>query len=83
MHILLIHSNEAGMQAISQEDAGRMVAAYGAYTEAVKAISHASGLRGTPCAGQSARAGAKASVSASSAAATSLARAARKATSLP
>jgi hypothetical protein len=35
-YMLLIHSNEAGMEATSQEDIGRMVAAYGAYTEAVK-----------------------------------------------
>jgi hypothetical protein len=35
-YMLLIHSNEAAMQANSQEDIGRMVAAYSAYTEAVK-----------------------------------------------
>ena len=47
------------------------------------AISHASGLRGMPEAGQSASAAANASASASSAAATSPVRAARKATSFP
>jgi hypothetical protein len=35
-YMLLIHSSEAGMQAASHEDIGRMIAAYGAYTEAVK-----------------------------------------------
>ena len=45
--------------------------------------SHASGLSGVPWTGQSARAAANASESASSAAATSPVRAARKATSLP
>ena len=35
-YMLLIHSNEAATRALSQEDIGRMVAAYGAYTEAVK-----------------------------------------------
>jgi hypothetical protein len=32
-YMLLIHSDEAGMQATSQEDIGRMVAAYGACTQ--------------------------------------------------
>jgi hypothetical protein len=45
--------------------------------------SHASGLAGTPLAGQSTSAEANASESASSAPATSRVRAARKATSLP
>jgi len=47
------------------------------------ANSHASGARGTPCAGQVASALAKASDSASSAPARSRVRAARKASSLP
>ena len=47
------------------------------------AMSHASGLSGTPLAGQSASAAAKASDNASSAPATSRVRAASKATSLP
>ena len=34
--MLLAHSNEAGIQATSQEDIGRMVAAYGAYTHTVQ-----------------------------------------------
>jgi hypothetical protein len=34
-YLLLIHRNEAGMQAASQEDIGRVTAAYGAYTEAM------------------------------------------------
>src|ERR1700736_4251151 len=34
-YMLLIHSSEAGMQAATQEDVGRMTAAYAAYTEAM------------------------------------------------
>jgi hypothetical protein len=35
-YMLLIYGNEAGMQAASKETAGQMLAAYGAYTEAMK-----------------------------------------------
>ena len=35
-YMLLIYGNETGMLAASQEKAGQMMAAYGAYTEAMK-----------------------------------------------
>jgi hypothetical protein len=35
-YLLLIYGNEAGMQAASKADVEKMVAAYGAYTEALK-----------------------------------------------
>jgi len=35
-YLLLIYGNEANMLSASQETAGQMLAAYGAYTEAVK-----------------------------------------------
>jgi hypothetical protein len=35
-YMLLIYGNEAGLQSASKEMVGQMVAAYGAYTEAVK-----------------------------------------------
>ncbi len=35
-YMLLIFGNEAGMQAASKAEAGQMMAAYGAYTEAMK-----------------------------------------------
>jgi hypothetical protein len=35
-YLLLIYGNEAGMLAASKETVGQMMAAYGAYTEAVK-----------------------------------------------
>ena len=35
-YLLLIYGNEAGMLSASQEMAGQMIAAYGAYTEAMK-----------------------------------------------
>ena len=35
-YLLLIYANEAGMASASQESVGQMLAAYGAYTEAVK-----------------------------------------------
>jgi hypothetical protein len=35
-YLLLIYGNEAGMQAASKADIEKMVAAYGAYTEAMK-----------------------------------------------
>ena len=35
-YLLLIYGNEAGMQAASKADMEKMVAAYGAYTEAMK-----------------------------------------------
>ncbi len=35
-YLLLIYGNEAGMQAASKADIEQMVAAYGAYTEAMK-----------------------------------------------
>jgi len=35
-YLLLIYANESGMQSASQEQAGQMLAAYGAYTEATK-----------------------------------------------
>jgi hypothetical protein len=35
-YLLLIYGNEAGMQAASKADIEKMVAAYGAYTEAIK-----------------------------------------------
>jgi hypothetical protein len=35
-YLLLIYGNEAGMQAASKADIEKMVAAYGAYTEALK-----------------------------------------------
>jgi hypothetical protein len=35
-YMLLIYGNEAGMLAASKETAGQMLAAYGAYTEAMK-----------------------------------------------
>jgi hypothetical protein len=35
-YVLLIYSNEAGMQAASKADADQMMAAYGAYGEAMK-----------------------------------------------
>jgi hypothetical protein len=34
-YMLLIHSNEANMQTRSEDDIGRMLAAYGAYAEAM------------------------------------------------
>jgi len=34
-YMLLIHASEAGLQAASEQDIGRMHAAYGAYTEAM------------------------------------------------
>ena len=35
-YLLLIYGSEAGMQAASKADVEKMVAAYGAYTEAIK-----------------------------------------------
>jgi|SRR5215467_4906200 len=35
-YMLLIYSNEAGFQAASKEQVGQVMAAYGAYTEAMK-----------------------------------------------
>jgi hypothetical protein len=35
-YMLLIYGNEAGMQAVKQADIDQMMAAYGAYTEALK-----------------------------------------------
>ena len=35
-YLLLIYANESGIQSASQEQAGQMLAAYGAYTEATK-----------------------------------------------
>ena len=35
-YLLLIYADEAGLQTASQEQAGQMIAAYGAYTEATK-----------------------------------------------
>jgi hypothetical protein len=35
-YMLLIYSNEAGMQTVSTADAEQMMAAYGAYTEALR-----------------------------------------------
>ena len=35
-YMLLIHGNETAMRTATQEDTGRILAAYGAYTEAVK-----------------------------------------------
>ena len=35
-YLLLIYANEAGMQTATQEQVGQRLAAYGAYTEAVK-----------------------------------------------
>ena len=35
-YLLMIYGNEAGMKTASKEVVGQMVAAYGAYTEAVK-----------------------------------------------
>ena len=35
-YLLLIYGNEAGIQAASKADVEKMVAAYGAYTEAIK-----------------------------------------------
>ena len=35
-YVLLIYGNEAGMQAASKADTEKMIAAYGAYTEAIK-----------------------------------------------
>ena len=35
-YLLLIYANESGMQSPTQEQAGQMLAAYGAYTEATK-----------------------------------------------
>ena len=35
-YLLLIYGNESGMQAASKADIEKMVAAYGAYTEALK-----------------------------------------------
>ena len=35
-YMLLIYSNEAGFQAASKEQVGQTMAAYGAYTEAMK-----------------------------------------------
>ncbi len=35
-YLLLIYGNEAGMQSASKADVEKMVAAYGAYTEALK-----------------------------------------------
>ena len=35
-YILLIYGNEAAMQSASQENVGQMIAAYAAYTEAMK-----------------------------------------------
>jgi|SRR5450631_2191358 hypothetical protein len=35
-YLLMIYGSEAGMQAATKEQVGQMVAAYGAYTEAVK-----------------------------------------------
>lgn len=35
-YMLMIFGNEAGMQAASKEQVGQMIAAYGAYTEALK-----------------------------------------------
>jgi hypothetical protein len=35
-YLLLIYGNEAGMQAASKADTEKVVAAYGAYTEAIK-----------------------------------------------
>ena len=38
-YMLLIHQDEKAMQAASQEEAGRRMAAYGAYTAAMKEAS--------------------------------------------
>lgn len=35
-YLLMIHQNEKAMEAARQEDAGRIMAAYGAYTTAMK-----------------------------------------------
>ena len=35
-YLLLIYANESGIQSASKEQAGQMLAAYGAYTEATK-----------------------------------------------
>ena len=35
-YLLLIYANEAGQQSASQEQVGQMIAAYGAYSEAMK-----------------------------------------------
>ena len=35
-YMLMIYGNEAGMQSASKADAERMLAAYGAYTQAIK-----------------------------------------------
>jgi hypothetical protein len=35
-YLLMIHSDEKAMQAASKEDVGNMIAAYGAYTNAMK-----------------------------------------------
>jgi hypothetical protein len=49
-YMLLIYSSEAANKALSEADIGRMVAAYGAYTEALKeagVLSAANRLRPT------------------------------------
>jgi hypothetical protein len=48
-YLLLIYGNEAGMRSASQEQAGQMLAAYGAYTEAMtKAGAYVGGNRLRP-----------------------------------
>jgi hypothetical protein len=48
-YLMLIYSDEAAMQAASEADSGKMMAAYGAYTEAmVKAGAMAGGNRLRP-----------------------------------
>jgi hypothetical protein len=38
-YMLMIYGNEAGMQSASKADAERMLAAYGAYTQAIKSAA--------------------------------------------
>ena len=52
-YLLLIYGNEAGMQSASKADVEQMVAAYGAYTEALKkagVLAGANRLQPTPSA---------------------------------
>ncbi len=45
-YLLMIHRDEKAIQALTQEDAGRMMAAYGAYTKAMsEAGVHVGGER--------------------------------------
>jgi len=43
-YLLLIYGNEAGMLSASQEAVGQMMAAYGAYTEAMKKAGYNLGV---------------------------------------